>query len=311
MPAPVVIHAHDRTLPATDGYPLAATSFEPAGDHALESRTLVVVMAATGVTRRHYRRFAAYLAERGIIAITFDYRGIGDSASGPIATPRMAMSDWGTKDAAGVIAWAQRTYAPTRMVVVGHSAGGQLVGALPNHHRVDALLAVGAQSGYWRLWPAPDRALMAFIWYVAIPGVTAVLPHFPSRWLGAGENLPRGIARQWARWGRSRDYILSEGNSIVERFAAYRGAIRAYQFADDRYAPPAAVRALVSFYARAQREIVCCAPADVSEDRIGHFGFFRDRFRATLWDDAVAWINDPEAPPRFGTRERITQSISP
>ena len=122
---------------------------------------------------------------------------------------------------------------------------------------------------------------------------------------------PRGIARQWARWCRSRDYILSEGDSIVERFAAYRGAIRAYQFADDRYAPPAAVRALVSFYRSAQREIVRCAPADVSEDRIGHFGFFRERFRATLWDDAVAWINDPDAPPRFGTRERVDTDAAP
>jgi predicted alpha/beta hydrolase len=311
MPAPVVIHANDETLPATDGYPLAATCFEPARGRALEPRTLVVVMAATGVTRRHYRRFAAYLAERGIVAVTFDYRGIGDSASGPIATTRMAMSDWGTKDAAGVIEWARRTYAPGRVVVVGHSAGGQLVGVAANHDRVDAVLAIGAQSGYWRLWPARDRALMAFIWYVAIPGVTAVLPHFPSRWIGAGENLPRGIARQWARWCRSRDYILSEGDSIVERFAAYRGAIRAYQFADDRYAPPAAVRALVSFYRSAQREIVRCAPADVSEDRIGHFGFFRERFRATLWDDAVAWINDPDAPPRFGTRERVDTDAAP
>ena len=309
MTTPAAVNAVDHTLPATDGYPLAATCFEPAG-HTAQPRTLVVVMAATGVTRRHYRRFASYLAERGIVAVTFDYRGIGDSRRGSIATTRMIMSDWGTKDAAGVIAWARRAYAPARVVVVGHSAGGQLVGIAANHDQVDGVLAVGAQSGYWRLWPARDRALMAFIWYVAIPGVTAVLPHFPSRWFGAGENLPRGIVRQWARWCRSRDYILSEGDSIVERFAAYRGAIRAYQFADDRYAPPAAVRALVSFYRQAQREIVRCAPADVNEDRIGHFGFFRDRFRATLWDDAVAWINDPDAPPRYGTCEPCLPAAS-
>jgi len=309
MTAPGAIHAHDTTVAASDGFPLAATCFEPAGP-LTEPRTLVVVMAAAGVTRRHYRRFAAYLAERGSVAVTFDYRGIGDSRIGPIATTRMVMSDWGTKDAAGVIEWVRRTYAPGRVVVVGHSAGGQLVGVAANHDRVDAVLAIGAQSGYWRLWPLPDRVLMACLWYVAIPGITAVLPHFPSRWIGAGENLPRGIARQWARWCRSRDYILSEGDSIVERFAAYRGAIRAYQFADDQYAPPDAVRALVSFYRRAQPEIVRCAPADVHEDRIGHFGFFSERFRGTLWEDAMAWIDDPDAPPRFGTRERTTPSNS-
>src|SRR2546423_14016394 len=108
----------------------------------------------------------------------------------------MTMIDWGTRDAAGVIAWVRQNYTPARLVAVGHSAGGQLVGVAPNHDHVDGVLAIGAQSGYWRLWPVRDRVLMGLIWYVAIPGVTAVLPHFPLRWFGAGENLPRGVARQ-------------------------------------------------------------------------------------------------------------------
>ena len=193
---------------------------------------------------------------------------------------------------------------------MGHSAGGQLVGAAPDPDLVDGVLAVGAQSGHWRLWPAPDRYLLALLWYVAVPGLTAVLPYFPSRWFGAGEHLPRGIVRQWARWCRSRHYILSEG-SVAERFAAHRGRIRAYLFADDRIAPPAAVRALLSFYPSAEREIVCCRPADLHADRIGHFGFFREQFRDTLWEDALAWINDPDAPPRFGTRERVDAEPDP
>jgi predicted alpha/beta hydrolase len=299
------VHADDETLSATDGYPLAATCFEPPGIRRPSSPTVVVVMSASGVRRRHYRRFAAYLAERGIVAVSFDYRGIGDSTKGPVTTRHMAMLDWGTKDAAGVIAWARRTYAPARLVVVGHSAGGQLVGVTPNRDLVDGVLAVGAQSGYWRLWPARDRYLMALLWYIAIPGVTAVLPYFPSRWFAAGENLPRGIARQWARWCRSPNYILSESDHTAEQFAAYRGRIRAYLFPDDRIAPPDAVRALLSFYARAPREIIRCRPVDVAGDRIGHFGFFREQFRATLWDDAVAWINDPDARPRFGTCEQV------
>jgi predicted alpha/beta hydrolase len=264
-------------------------------------------MSASGVTRRHYRRFAAYLAERGIAVVTFDYRGIGGSTTGPVTAGRMAMLDWGTKDAAGVIAWARHTYAPARLVVVGHSAGGQLVGVAPNHHLIDGVLGVGTGSGHWRLWPAPDRYLMALLWYVAVPGATAVLPYFPSRWFGAGENLPRGIVRQWARWCRARDYILCEGDETAEQFTAYRGQIRAYLFSDDRIAPPAAVRALLSFYTHARREIVRCQPADVAAERIGHFGFFRDQFRSTLWEDAAAWINDPTAAPRFGTREQVNE----
>jgi predicted alpha/beta hydrolase len=311
MTETISVHSDDKTLTATDGYPIAATCFESPGSRPPSSPTVVVLMSATGVRRRHYRRFAAYLAERGIVTVTFDYRGIGDSTKGPVETRLMAMLDWGTKDAAGVIAWARRTYAPKRLVVVGHSAGGQLVGVTPNHDLVDGLLGVAAQSGYWRLWPARDRYLMALLWYIGIPGATALLPYFPSRWFGAGENLPRGIARQWARWCRSRHYILSDGEKTAEQFAAYRGRIRAYLFSDDRTAPPAAVRALLSFYTHAPREVVCCRPVDVAADRIGHFGFFREQFRATLWDDAVAWIIDPDAPPRFGTREPVNSGSDP
>ena len=176
---------------------------------------------------------------------------------------------------------------------------------------MDGVLGVAAGSGCWRLWPARDRYLMALLWYIALPGVTAVLPYFPSRWFGAGENLPRGIAQQWAGWCRSRDYVLSEGDETAEQFASYRGRIRSYLFSDDRIAPPATVRALLSFYTHAPREIVRCRPADVAADRIGHFGFFREQFRATLWDDAVAWINDPDAPPRFGACEQIAPGPGP
>jgi predicted alpha/beta hydrolase len=297
---------------ALDGYRLAATSFEPVSrPEPLQSRTAVVILPASGVRQRHYRRFAAYLAAHGIVTLTFDYRGIGDSRNGTLSSRAMTMLDWGTKDAAGVIDWTRRTYAPTRLVVVGHSAGGQLVGVLPNHELVDGVLGIAAQSGYWRLWPAPDRYLMALLWYVAVPGLTAVLPCFPSRWFGAGENLPRGVVLQWARWCRAHDYVLSEGEETVERFAAYSGRLRAYLFTDDRYAPPAAVRGLVSFYAGARREILHCARTDVAAERIGHFGFFREQFRSTLWEDALAWINDPDAPPRFGTCEPVDPAIDP
>ncbi|HJY42761.1 MAG TPA: alpha/beta hydrolase [Steroidobacteraceae bacterium] len=40
----------------------------------------VVVPSAMGVTQNFYARFAEWLAARGYLAATFDYRGIGQSA---------------------------------------------------------------------------------------------------------------------------------------------------------------------------------------------------------------------------------------
>ena len=51
----------------------------------------------------------------------------------------------------------------------GHSAGGQMVGLAPNNQRITALLAVAAQDGYYGLWDAPRRYLMAALWHVLVP----------------------------------------------------------------------------------------------------------------------------------------------
>jgi hypothetical protein len=65
----------DITLPAADGYLLGATLFLPRG----AKRHAVLINSATAAPRKIYRGFAGYLARRGYAALTYDYRGIGDS----------------------------------------------------------------------------------------------------------------------------------------------------------------------------------------------------------------------------------------
>jgi len=65
----------DITVPAMDGYPLAATLFLPRG----AKRQAVLINSATAVPRKLYRGFAGYLAGRGCAVLTYDYRGIGGS----------------------------------------------------------------------------------------------------------------------------------------------------------------------------------------------------------------------------------------
>jgi predicted alpha/beta hydrolase len=44
------------------------------------------------------------------------------------------------------------------------------------------------------------------------------------------------------------------------------------------------IASLHGFYSGAPREMVRVAPADVGERRIGHFGFFRERYAKNLWE---------------------------
>ena len=271
---------------AKDGYPLAATRFVPASPNG----QCVIINSATAVRQKYYGNFARYLSQQGFTALTYDYRGIGNSLNSPIQDFEGTMMDWGTKDFAGVLAAAQ-TMGFNRILVAGHSAGGQLLGLAENNALVDAALTVGAQSGYWRLWSGPQRYALAALWYALMPGLSAVLSYFPARRLGLGENLPAGIANQWARWCRSENFIVDdEGHAVRQHFESFARPVLAFSFADDLMAPKAAVDALSAFYSGAKLERRHLQPAHVGARRIGHFGFFRPEFEATLWRQSVAWL---------------------
>jgi predicted alpha/beta hydrolase len=266
-------------VPARDGYPLAATVFEPAGP----PRGVVVVSSAMAVTRGYYADFAAYLAERGLRAVTYDYRGIGGSAPPRLRGFRATLTEWGEQDLAGVLAWAAEGTGAVPLFLVGHSAGGQLFGIAPGNERVRAAVTVAAQSGYWGLWPRPSRYRLGLVWLGLIPTVTALFGYVPP-WAGMRAAVPGGVAREWARWGRHPQYLIGPDPSRREAFARVGARIRAYGAEGDFFAPPAAIDALHAWYTRASVE-----RRQLGRE-VGHFGFFRGRFRDTLWREAADWL---------------------
>src|SRR5262245_61374764 len=77
----------DIAVPAEDGRRLAASLFVPLGG-AAATAPLTIIAGGTGITRRYYARFAAYLADRGRPTLTFDYRDTGGSRSGPLSASK-------------------------------------------------------------------------------------------------------------------------------------------------------------------------------------------------------------------------------
>jgi len=193
------------TLKADDGYALGATVFGSRG-------RAVLVMPATGVPQSYYAKYAAYLAERGFMVLTFDYRGIGRSRNGDIRASSARMRDWVLLDAA-----AAARHLGGEIAVVGHSFGGQALGLLPEPGRIAAALLVGAQSGYWRHWPALGRVWMWPTTHIDLPAVAKLLGYFPGSRVGFGEDLPPGVALEWASWCR---------HPLSRRRARRRGCIR-------------------------------------------------------------------------------------
>ena len=280
----------DREVLARDGYPLAVSVFEP----SRPERT-VVVASATGVRRGYYAPFATWLAARGTRVVTFDYRGIGDSRPERLARFDASLVDWAEQDLASVVSWAATELGGGRTALVGHSVGGQLLGLLPDPTLLAAVVMVGSQSGDYRLWPAmTDRARLGALWYAVVPGIASTLGYLPGS-LGIGEDLPGGVAREWARWCRTPGYVVGgDGAARRQGYRRLRAPVLAFGFDDDDYAPPAAVTALLELYENAP---ITRRQVSRAEARVGHFGFFRDRFRASLWREAASFL-EVHASPR-------------
>ncbi len=254
----------DLALTAKDGYRLGATIYGDPGAKA------VLVLPATGVPQAYYAKFAAYLAAQGFRVLTFDYRGIGRSRSGNIRELRARMRDWALLDASAALDFLSSS---AKILVVGHSFGGQALGLLPEAQRIAAALIVGSQSGYWRHWPALGRAWMWPATHFVLPLFSRLLGYFP-----------------WASWCRNPTYLVG-ALGVEAAYARFAAPLRAYSLDDDRFAPLAAVRALLELYPASRSELRRVAPRELGVRRIGHFGFFREPFRDTLWREAGDWLN--------------------
>ena len=160
----------------------------------------VLLSPATGVKQHFYLRFARWLAAQGHDVLVFDYRGIGLSLQGPLKDCRATLAEWGQLDQVAALDWlVARTGAP-EVVLVGHSAGGQMIGLLPNHRRVARLVGVAASTGWFK------QMRLAFALKARL-GLLCLVPlgirlkgYAPTSALGLGENLPSEVGRQWGQW---------------------------------------------------------------------------------------------------------------
>jgi len=286
----------DILVPAVDGYPLAATLFLPRGP----KRYAVLINSATATPRKIYRGFAAYLAQHGAAVLTYDYRGIGGSRQKDVVgfnRPkslvgfRASMADWAMLDVTAAVSWMRQRYQHLPLNYFGHSFGGQALGLLTNNAEVSRALFVASQAAYWKLMTAPERyRVWTYLNLIGVP-LTNTLGYAPA-WSGIGEDLPKEVFLQWARWVMKPRYLFDDASLVgrVTNFSNYTGKLRALCFADDPWATPAAVALLCSGFDAIRPEILTIAPDDVGVKKIGHFGFFRSEHRDTLWQDAAAWL---------------------
>ena len=271
---------------ATDGAPLHGHWFVP--EHG-PARAIAILAPATGVPQRYYHPFARWLAARGYAVLTFDYRGMGRTRG---LYPRASMRQWLRHDLSGALqsALARRTQggAAVPLLWFGHSLGGNGLPLVQGLDQLDAVVTVGSQFGYWKLWPRGwHRNVTRFFFGTWIPLCVRLTGKLPGWALGGGETLPREAAMDWSRWGMSQHYYLDDPHCAPwYQPQAFRGHMQLWSIEDDKtYAPPDAVNALAQCFADSagQVERLHLHPHSVGMRQLGHFGPFRRSGAPRLW----------------------------
>ncbi|MEP1035051.1 alpha/beta fold hydrolase [Ekhidna sp.] len=254
---------------------------------SIDPNTVLVIASATGVKQSFYKKFAEYLSSQNVTVITFDYYGIGLSLKGSIKKLTNDAEGWGAEDLESVIDYALNNFVGYKKSLLGHSIGGQLVGLSKSSTKMDKIVLVAAQSGYWKLWDGVGRIKLWFNWHILFPLLTNLFGYLPSKKISGMENLPKNVANQWSKWGKNKDYLLSDKSLKETFFEKYYSEIAAFSIDDDDFAPRKAVEWMTGRYSNAKTKTRHLIPKDYNTQKIGHFGVFKERFKDTIWKDLL------------------------
>ncbi len=273
-------------IKALDDHALATTLF-----HGADTKgPVVLINSGTAILRRFYRHFAEYLAIAGAsLVITYDYRGIGDSWPGTDRDFQYLMSDWARLDFPAMMDWIGKNYSGHLIHVVGHSFGGQTLGLSDRSSRIAKMVTITAMSGHWREMAFPERYRVFAMLYMFSPFIARLYGHIPGKF-GLGEDIASAAFKQWAEWCNKPDYFFNDPQLPETRyFKEFSGPILAVGLDDDPWGRPHLIDNLVNHFTAATI-IRKQFSATEAGGAIGHFNFFKPKFRRTLWQPVADWL---------------------
>jgi len=257
-----------------------------------------LLCCATAVHQKFYWPFARWLHSSGFNVLTFDYRGIGESLNAPTAKESTARKqDWGELDMPAALDWLQQRSGNLPLHLVGHSAGGVLVGLMPNCTELSSVVAIGCSSGQISKIAMPERIGAAILLQLYFPFAIKLFGYLPAKKLGWGEDLPPGVAKQWAQWCLSPGYIRSAfGNDVLtNHYDAVRCPISCTTVSDDPITTPSNVDDFLGLFPNATIQRRVLEPAKFGLQKVGHMGFFRTR-NSCLWPEILPGLLAPAQP---------------
>lgn len=252
-----------------------------------------MIAPATGIKRQFYASFSAFLANNGYGVITFDNRGIAESLTGKLSACDASLQCWGEKDMPAILEQLKTTFPNTRYHLVGHSAGGQLIGLMSNAAELSSMFNYACSSGQLRNMRLSQWIKAHFFMNLFIPLSNFIFGYTKSQWLGMGEPLPAKVAQQWRHWCNGEGYVKTAFGDTVHKHQYHELSTPSLwvNATDDEIAINANVADMLSVFKKLEAKTITLSAQDYELSEIGHMKFFSRRSKV-LWHYALNWLDE-------------------
>ena len=269
-------------IPLPDGRHLSGRLFHQTG---VAYNQAILIASGTGFLQKFYAPLATWLAGKGYTVLTFDYDGIGDSLHGELKHNKVRLQDWGTRDIPAALDYLLQVTQLPSAILIGHSAGGQMLGVMPNHAKVSKLIAISASSGHIANMKPQFARKAKFLFQIYMPISHLVFGYANLKAIKWGENLPKGVAKQWAQWCLNGHYVktaIDRGDIQNDFHPLITQPITAIYAEDDDIVNEANVYQWLSNFPNAIKTVLALEPQQHGLKHIGHNALFRPSHQS-LW----------------------------
>jgi predicted alpha/beta hydrolase len=256
-----------------------------------ETSVSVVCLPAMGVPARKYHALIEQIAACGINAACIDLRGHGHSSVRASRQCDFSYAEIIEDDTAVAVSALSELCPETRILLMGHSLGGQMaaLALARSPTTADGLILTASSTVYYKRWPNPKRWGLLILTQLAVL-ISRCVGYFPGRRLGFAGREARGVVRDWAYSARNGKYNLSASTFDYESaLAALNVPVLEINFSDDDFAPKSATHHLLqkmsSLSKLASYEL---SGADLGLKKADHFNWMKQPEKVN--ETIVCWV---------------------